>query len=1367
MSTDRHPGELMCETKKKVTLDVWARVRTAGRGSWRRVNATMDSAATVPVCARSGVVDDSLVDATRTRRVQLGDGKVVESAGTVDLEVCIGEVRHTVTFEVLDGCPRAMLIPWAHMTRLWRVTVSSFPSEEVRIGQTLVHKNGRALDWDLTMTWDRENASVLRPPVVVAERQNEEAVAVENRGAGEQEEAPVVEHHGAGEEEEEARVVEHHGAGEEEEAPVVENRGAAEREEGPVLDVAASEERMAATDRRVVSQVWDEVTDIGDDDHRRWQEWKRIQREDDITLESIPESVTRERITSEEVEVIRGRMEQCLEESEMPLEVRRQMEALMSEFEVIFHEKIKMPKGRLKTRWRVETRTERPIRAPVYNYQGRKRAFLVRTGERLRLLGLIGPEPSMSEYRSNPILSRNPPKKAEEFRLCVDGSPFSKANELVTPSMPMDDMDAVRRGVMRAKIVTGFDVYKGFWIVAADEETKNKSATIWPINDSNSVLLEWNVMPFGFGNCSQTFKKAMLEAFEDLEGVSFMVDNIFVMTGVYDGTQPTMEEWSKHMGQVRELFRRCDYYGITLKLKSEAVIGRVEKPIQCFGYVIVGDRMIKDPQHYQAVMDFPFPKDIKEYNQFNGVLQWLAKNVDPQWIKVGDPFFQLGKEPDWVKEEKKRTGKTPKWKFKPTQEQVDSFALLKREFRKQVEVTYPRQGPQWEWHVVTDWSKPGVGCYLLQCNVETGQKLLVAVAAKRNKPSMRNAGAPVGETLGALVGSRQFRSLISDGRTVVQKGDQQSLKFIMRNMSSPNSQIDRALRELREHVDRWEAIPAGKLVLADQLGRMCDSIEGGTDDNYDVANVIVDQVGKSRYTGSNMIKAQELCPEVLAIRAFLKKGKLPRIWEDSRTRQAITLKKWVTRNAHSLVMKDGLLWLVNEDGPVVAVYYLPLSMRTDFLKQRHDSLMGGHISADQMIKSFASRVTWAGMRVDCMEYYENCEKCNRKQGGSKKYGDLKVSEVATGPSDRWVIDLIGPFTPTKDGNRFILHVVVLLPTTNFHLLSAMANKTAKRTARSLVEKHICTLGIVPREIQSDNGKEFKNNLLDEMGKLMGYNQVFSSPYRPQTNAAVERPHIDIEAMLRVMVDPVTTNDWDEFLPYVAFAINTAERVDMESGVYGLMGVRPDFPRGIGLMDESFSADEWSQHFDQIREVARINKRKVYQQRKKRYDEQHKRLSEFKVGDIIRRSVKRVPQGVSKKLSYPWSKDRWEILDITAGGKTVTIVKIVDRNVERTEHIANIKKAENQSKKLTADELGAREVTVAPEEEGQLTRNEEYVEEEEQEDTYEVETVLDSRYRKGIIQYRVKFVGYDNRYNMWLPESNLDCDDLIREYNTGN
>ena len=50
-----------------------------------------------------------------------------------------------------------------------------------------------------------------------------------------------------------------------------------------------------------------------------------------------------------------------------------------------------------------------------------------------------------------------------------------------------------------------------------------------------------------------------------------------------------------------------------------------------------------------------------------------------------------------------------------------------------------------------------------------------------------------------------------------------------------------------------------------------------------------------------------------------------------------------------------------------------------------------------------------------------------------------------------------------------------------------------------------------------------------------------------------------------------------------------------------------------------------------------------------------------------------------------------------------------------------------------------------------------------EEEYVIERILDRRVRSGVTEYFIKWQGYSDSDNTWEPESNLNCQELIQQF----
>jgi hypothetical protein len=98
------------------------------------------------------------------------------------------------------------------------------------------------------------------------------------------------------------------------------------------------------------------------------------------------------------------------------------------------------------------------------------------------------------------------------------------------------------------------------------------------------------------------------------------------------------------------------------------------------------------------------------------------------------------------------------------------------------------------------------------------------------------------------------------------------------------------------------------------------------------------------------------------------------------------------------------------------------------------------------------------------------------------------------------------------------------------------SKFADVVARAFFERWICRFS-VPKLLMSDQGREFDNEVMDELCLIFGVKKKRTSPYHPETNAQAEVYNKTIKYM-KAQLDNDTMLDWEEHIPALALAYNS-------------------------------------------------------------------------------------------------------------------------------------------------------------------------------------------------------------------------------------
>jgi len=183
--------------------------------------------------------------------------------------------------------------------------------------------------------------------------------------------------------------------------------------------------------------------------------------------------------------------------------------------------------------------------------------------------------------------------------------------------------------------------------------------------------------------------------------------------------------------------------------------------------------------------------------------------------------------------------------------------------------------------------------------------------------------------------------------------------------------------------------------------------------------------------------------------------------------------------------------------------------------------MNGHMLAKKIIRQ---GYYWTTMTQDCIAYVRRCLKC--QQFSNVQYLPPRELYNMSSPwsFSTWGIDIIGIVTP-KDSNGHEFILVAIDYFTKWVEAESYAVLNAKKVTKFIKKNIICRYG-VPHELVSNNGLHFEAEVTEVVNEY-GIQRHKSSPYRPQTNGAVEAANKNLKAILSKMTK--SYQDWADII----------------------------------------------------------------------------------------------------------------------------------------------------------------------------------------------------------------------------------------------
>ncbi|GKA37173.1 reverse transcriptase domain-containing protein [Tanacetum coccineum] len=281
------------------------------------------------------------------------------------------------------------------------------------------------------------------------------------------------------------------------------------------------------------------------------------------------------------------------------------------------------------------------------------------------------------------------------------------------------------------------------------------------------------------------------------------------------------------------------------------------------------------------------------------------------------------------------------------------------------------------------------------------------------------------------------------------------------------------------------------------------------------------------------------------------------------------------------------------------------------------------------------------------------------------------------PFYKWVIDIAGPFSEGPGKVKFL--IVGMDYFTKWIEAKPVATIMGHQIKKFEWDNIDCRFGL-PREIMSDNGKQFRDNPFKDWCEKLCIFQCFPSVKHPQANSLVERANRSLGKGIKAWLDE-RSKDWIEEIPHILWAhctmIKSSNGDTPFSLTYGTVVV---IPAKIGMLTLRTAKIEMVQNDEALeinldllverREQSTIRKARSKAKMEKYYNSKVRNTS-FKPGDIVYRNNNANHPKDSGKLSPKW-EGPYEVTEVLGN----RAYKLRDRNgkpLPQTWNVRNLKK----------------------------------------------------------------------------------------------
>lgn len=729
--------------------------------------------------------------------------------------------------------------------------------------------------------------------------------------------------------------------------------------------------------------------------------------------------------------------------------------------------------------------------------------------------------PSISPY-SSPVWIV--PKKIDstgekKWRLVIDYRNLNK--KTIEDKYPLPRVDEILDNLGKCTYFSTLDLAQGFHQIELESGSIEKTA--FTVNNGHYEYLR---VPFGLKNAPSTFQRVMDNIFKEyLYKFCFVyMDDIVVFS----------KSLHEHLIHIEKIFLKLQQFHLKIQLEKCEFL---RKEVQFLGHVITPHGIKPNPTKIISIQNYPLPKTTREIKSFLGLTGYYRRFIK-DFARIVQPFTKC------LRKNSKIDITDPLY--------IEAFAKCKDLLTNAPILIYPDF--EKTFHLTTDASGTAIGAVLSQNSKP------IAFYSRSLNTAERNYSTIERELLAIVESTKHFRPYLY-GRYFIIETDHKPLVWLF-SIKDPNSRLTKWRLKLEEFNYDVHYKKGKENQVADALSRIdINSNEVDDSDNLSIIANIDDNEERvtdddnSDITSHNRENDDQLTEgtqhtslenpvfclpisenslNLFSNRIVLNKGdqynvKLTRPFDKFNLNATVRagqeeegLKKFIKENI--LPNKLYGIYFVDKDlelpftqlcqtnfndnlrmvkSNLLCTDVLNLSEQYKIVEDYHSH---NHNGITETTNNLKNRFYWPKMQTTISKVINECETCKLSKYERNPYKTPQLGPLlATKPFEVIHID-----TFSFDNAKFLTIIDLFSKYAQAYHVNDLTGISVLNKLRHFFAHHN-----FPTRIVCDEGKEFKNNVVQEYCKLFKIDLHFTTNYNPNSNSPIERFHSTILEKLRI------------------------------------------------------------------------------------------------------------------------------------------------------------------------------------------------------------------------------------------------------------